>query len=111
MAGMQVTELLLQSYHPKNNALGDDGWDSFVYTPSERALSLSGAGVFYSSRAEEQFAAYAYSGDVVRMKLALHDVLSAEGEFIIERYSFKSISREPLTFSLSLKSSAAVSFL
>ena len=110
LGGMRVTDMILESNYVRSNAASDTDWEELSPVPTSRSLKLSGEGIFYTENSEHQFAHLAYDGNHVRMKLSCDEAQSIEGLFAIERYSYQSNARSPLTFSMIIKSSGDVIF-
>ena len=84
------------------------GWRELLSGAGTRSVSVSAAGIFLGSEAEEAIRAHAFAGTLDEYELSFEDGAKMRGRFLVQRLDYAGDFNGERTYALQLESSGAV---
>lgn len=111
VAGLRTTQLSIASQPVVVTNKDSGGWRELLGGAGTRFVSVSGAGVFTGSEAEQQLKSRALTGTLDRFEVCFESGDRLRGSFLVTRLDYAGDFNGERNYSLSLESSGEVSSL
>jgi TP901-1 family phage major tail protein len=111
VAGLRTTQLSLSADPVVVTHKGSGGWRELLPAGGIRAVSISGAGVFTGSAAEQQLKTRVLSGALDRFEVRFESGERLRGQFQVTRLDYAGDFNGERSYTLSLESSGVVDAL
>lgn len=108
VAGLRTTQLSISTDTVVVTNKGSGGWRELLPSGGIRTVSISGAGVFTGSAAENQLKSRALGGAVDRFQVSFESGEKLQGTFQITRLDYAGDFNGERTYTLALESSGPV---
>jgi TP901-1 family phage major tail protein len=108
VAGLRTTQMSVAGQAVAVTSKDSGGWRELLSGGGARSISVSAAGVFMGSAAEEQIRANALSGTLDSYRLSFEDGQSLTGQFLVQKLDYSGDYNGERAYTLQLESSGAV---
>lgn len=108
VAGLRTTQLSVNGEAVAITSKDSGGWRELLSGAGVRSVSVSGAGVFTGSAAEQRVKANALSGAIDNYELSFESGERMKGRFLVTRLDYAGDYNGERNYTLSLESSGAV---
>jgi len=108
VAGLRTTQMSITGEPVVISSKDSLGWRELLTTAGVRQVSVSAAGIFLGSAAEEKIRANALSGTLDAYELSFEDGERLRGNFLIQRLDYAGDFNGERNYSLQLESSGEV---
>ena len=111
VAGMKTTQLSINGEAVVVTHKGSGGWRELLSGAGVRSVSISGAGVFTGSAAENRIKANALAGVIDDYEVSFESGERMRGRFLVQRLDYAGDFNGERSYTLALESSGAVTLL
>ncbi len=111
VAGLRTTQLSIATEQVVVTNKGSGGWRELLPAGGVRSVSISGAGVFTGSDAEQALKTQALTGALNRFEVRFEGGERIRGAFQLSRLDYSGDFNGERTYTMSLESSGAVEAL
>lgn len=111
VAGLRTTQISMGTDAVVVTHKGSGGWRELLPLAGVKSVSISGAGVFTGSTAEQALKTAALSGTVPRYEVSFESGERLRGRFQVRRLDYSGDFNGERTFTLALESSGPVEVL
>lgn len=111
VAGLRTTQLSVTGDSVVITNKGSNGWRELLSGAGVRQVSISGAGVFNGSAAEERLRANVLAGTVDDYEVSFESGQRIRGKFLVARLDYSGDFNGERNYTLNLESSGAVTVL
>jgi len=108
VAGLRTTQLSITGDSVVVTNKDSGGWRELLSGAGVRQVSVSAAGIFLGSAAENQIRDYALAGTIADYELSFEDGAKMRGKFLIHRLDYSGDFNGERNYTLALESSGAV---
>lgn len=108
VAGLRTTQLSITGDTVVVTHKGSGGWRELLSGAGVRQVSVSAAGIFLGSAAENQIRDNALAGTIADYELSFEDGARMRGQFLIQRLDYSGDFNGERNYTLALESSGAV---
>jgi len=108
VAGLRTTQMSITGDTVVITNKDSGGWRELLSGAGIRQVSVSAAGIFLGSAAENQIRDYALSGTIANYELSFEDGARMTGKFLIQRLDYSGDFNGERNYTLTLESSGAV---
>ncbi|MBY0582427.1 MAG: phage major tail protein, TP901-1 family [Sphingomonas sp.] len=108
VAGLRTTQLSVNGEAVAITTKESGGWRELLSGAGVRSVSVSGAGVFTGSAAEDRIRANALSGVIDDYRLSFESGQTMTGRFLVTRLDYAGDFNGERSYTLALESSGAV---
>ena len=108
VAGLRTTQMTINGDTVVVTHKESGGWRELLSGAGTRSVSLSAAGIFLGSEAEEAIRAHALAGTLDEYELSFEDGAKMRGRFLVQRLDYAGDFNGERTYALQLESSGAV---
>ncbi len=108
VAGLRTTQLSITGDTVVVTHKGSGGWRELLSGAGIRQVSVSAAGIFLGSVAENQIRDHALAGTIADYELSFEDGAKMRGKFLIQRLDYSGDFNGERNYTLALESSGAV---
>ncbi len=108
IAGLRTTQLSVNGEAVAITSKDSGGWRELLSGAGVRSVSVSGAGIFTGSAAENRIKANALSGVIDDYRLSFESGETMTGKFLLTRLDYAGDYNGERSYTLSLESSGAV---
>jgi len=108
IAGLRTTQLSVNGEAVAITSKDSGGWRELLSGAGVRSVSVSGAGIFTGSAAENRIKANALSGEIDDYRLSFESGETMTGKFLLTRLDYAGDYNGERSYTLSLESSGAV---
>ncbi|MFS0772827.1 phage major tail protein, TP901-1 family [Sphingomonas sp. 1P08PE] len=108
VAGLRTTQLSVNGEAVVVTSKDSGGWRQLLSGAGVRSVSVSGAGVFTGSAAEERIRGHALAGTIDDYRLSFESGGSMTGRFLVTRLDYAGDFNGERSYTLSLESSGQV---
>jgi TP901-1 family phage major tail protein len=111
VAGMKTTQLSINGEAVVVTHKGSGGWRELLSGAGVRSVSISGAGVFTGSAAENRIKSNALAGVIDDYEVSFESGERMRGRFLVQRLDYAGDFNGERSYTLALESSGAVNLL
>ena len=108
VAGLRTTQMSINGDTVVVTHKQSGGWRELLSGAGTRSVSVSAAGIFLGSEAENAVRAHALAGTIADYELSFEDGAKLHGRFLIQRLDYAGDFNGERTYSMVLESSGAV---
>ncbi len=108
VAGLRTTQLSITGDTVVITSKDSGGWRELLTGAGIRQVSVSAAGIFLGSAAENQMRDHALAGTIADYELSFEDGAKMRGKFLIQRLDYSGDFNGERNYTLALESSGAV---
>ena len=108
VAGLRTTQLSINGDTVVVTHKGSGGWRDLLSGAGTRSVSVSAAGIFLGSSAEDSVRAHALAGTIEDYELSFEDGTKLQGKFLVQRLDYAGDFNGERNYTLQLESSGAV---
>ncbi|MES2493485.1 MAG: phage major tail protein, TP901-1 family [Pseudomonadota bacterium] len=108
VAGLRTTQMSITGDTVVITNKDSGGWRELLSGAGIRQVSVSAAGIFLGSAAENQIRDHALSGTIANYELSFEDGTRMTGKFLIQRLDYSGDFNGERNYTISLESSGAV---
>jgi len=108
VAGLRTTQMSITGDTVVITHKGSGGWRELLSGAGVRQVSVSAAGIFLASAAEDQIRDNALAGTIADYELSFEDGARMRGKFLIQRLDYSGDFNGERNYTISLESSGAV---
>ena len=108
VAGLRTTQLSITGDTVVVTHKDSGGWRELLSGAGVRQVSVSAAGIFLGSAAENQIRDHALAGTIADYELSFEDGARMRGKFLIQRLDYSGDFNGERNYTLALESSGAV---
>lgn len=108
VAGLRTTQLSINGDTVAVTHKQSGGWRELLSGAGTRSVSVSAAGIFLGSTAENAIRAHALAGTIADYELSFEDGAKLRGAFLIQRLDYAGDFNGERNYTLQLESSGAV---
>ncbi len=108
VAGLRTTQLSINGDTVTVTHKQSGGWRELLSGAGTRSVSVSAAGIFLGSTAENAIRAHALAGTIADYELSFEDGAKLRGAFLIQRLDYAGDFNGERNYTLQLESSGAV---
>lgn len=108
VAGLRTTQMSITGDTVVITHKGSGGWRELLSGAGVRQVSVSAAGIFLGSTAENQIRDHALAGTISDYELSFEDGSRMHGQFLIQRLDYSGDFNGERNYTLTLESSGAV---
>jgi len=108
VAGLRTTQMSITGDTVVITSKDSGGWRELLTGAGVRQVSVSAAGIFLGSAAENQLRANVLSGNIDDYELSFEDGSKMRGKFLLQRLDYSGDFNGERNYSLVLESSGAV---
>lgn len=108
VAGLRTTQMSITGDTVVVTNKDSGGWRELLSGAGVRQVSVSAAGIFLGSAAENQIRDYVLAGTIADYQLAFEDGARMQGKFLIQRLDYSGDFNGERNYSLLLESSGPV---
>lgn len=111
VGGLRSTKFNLSNQIIDNNIAFDSKWRNLIAEAGIKYLTITGAGAFTNSNAENEIQKFAFSGKIAEYKLVFPAGNQLKGSFLVSSYQRVANISDEETYSITLTSSGEIFFL
>lgn len=108
VAGLRTTQMSINGDAVVVTHKQSGGWRELLSGAGTRSVSVSAAGIFLGSNAEESIRAHALAGTIADYELSFEDGARLRGRFLVQRLDYAGDFNGERNYTLQLESSGAV---
>jgi len=108
VAGLRTTQLSINGSQVVVTSKQSAGWRELLSGAGTRSVSVSAAGIFLGSLAEDRIRANALSGEIDDYELSFEDGAKLRGQFLVQRLDYAGDFNGERNYTLQLESSGEV---
>ena len=108
VAGLRTTQLSINGDSVVVTHKGSGGWRELLSGAGTRSVSVSAAGIFLGSQAENLVLDHALTGSIDNYELSFEDGSKMRGQFLVQRLDYSGDFNGERNYTLQLESSGAV---
>lgn len=108
VAGLRTTQMSITGDTVVVTNKGSGGWRELLSAAGVRQVSVSAAGIFLGSGAENQIRDSALAGTIADYELSFEDGAKLHGKFLIQRLDYSGDFNGERNYTMTLESSGAV---
>lgn len=108
VAGLRTTQMTINGDSVVVTHKGSGGWRELLSGAGTRSISVSAAGIFLGSTAENAVRAHALAGTVDDYDLSFEDGERLRGRFLVQRLDYSGDFNGERSYTLQLESSGPV---
>ena len=108
VAGLRTTQLSINGDTVVVTHKESGGWRELLSGAGTRSVSVSAAGIFLGSNAEETIRSHALAGTIEQYELSFEDGAKMQGEFLVQRLDYAGDFNGERNYTLQLESSGMV---
>jgi len=109
VAGLRTTQMAINGSQVVITSKESGGWRTLLAGAGTRSVSVSAAGIFLGSTAEDKIRANALSGAIDGYELSFEDGAKLRGSFLVQRLEYAGDFNGERNYTLQLESSGQVS--
>ena len=111
VAGLRTTQMSINGDSVVVTHKESGGWRDLLSGAGTRSVSVSAAGIFLGSDAENDIRAHALGGTIDDYELSFEDGSKLQGRFLVQRLDYAGDFNGERNYTLQLESSGAVTAL
>jgi TP901-1 family phage major tail protein len=108
VAGLRTTQMSINGDAVVVTHKQSGGWRDLLSGAGTRSVSVSAAGIFLGSDAEQSIRAHALAGTIEDYELSFEDGAKLRGRFLVQRLDYAGDFNGERNYTLQLESSGAV---
>ncbi|MGY6638413.1 MAG: phage major tail protein, TP901-1 family [Erythrobacter sp.] len=108
VAGLRTTQMTINGDSVVVTHKGSGGWRDLLSGAGTRSVSVSAAGIFLGSAAENAVRAHALAGTIDDYELSFEDGEKLRGRFLVQRLDYSGDFNGERSYTLQLESSGPV---
>ena len=108
VAGLRTTQLSINGDTVVVTHKESGGWRELLSGAGTRSVSVSAAGIFLGSNAEDAIRSHALAGTTQQYELSFEDGSKMQGTFLVQRLDYAGDFNGERNYTLQLESSGAV---
>ncbi len=108
VAGLRTTQMTINGDTVVITHKQSGGWRELLSGAGTRSVSVSAAGIFLGSTAEDSIRAHALAGTIDDYELSFEDGSKLQGRFLVQRLDYSGDFNGERTYTMQLESSGAV---
>ena len=108
VAGLRTTQMSINGESVVVTSKDSGGWRDLLSGAGTRSVSVSAAGIFLGSAAENRIRTHALAGTIAGYELSFEDGERLHGRFLIQRLDYSGDFNGERNYALTLESSGAV---
>lgn len=108
VAGLRTTQMTISGDSVAVTHKESGGWRDLLSGAGTRSVSVSAAGIFLGSTAEETIRSHALAGTIDDYELSFEDGERLRGRFLVQRLDYSGDFNGERTYTLQLESSGPV---
>lgn len=108
VAGLRTTQLSINGDTVVVTHKESGGWRELLSGAGTRSVSVSAAGIFLGSTAEETVRSHALAGTVTDYELSFEDGSKMQGQFLVQRLDYAGDFNGERNYTMQLESSGPV---
>lgn len=108
IAGLRTTQMSINGDAVIITNKDSGGWRELLSGAGVRSVSVSGAGIFLGSAAEQRVRSHALAGAIDNYQLSFESGEQMQGRFLVSRLDYSGDFNGERTYTLSLESSGPV---
>lgn len=108
VAGLRTTQMSINGDSVVVTHKESGGWRELLSGAGTRSVSVSAAGIFLGSAAEDSVRAHALAGTIEDYELSFEDGSRLRGKFLVQRLDYAGDFNGERNYTLQLESSGAV---
>ena len=108
VAGLRTTQLSINGDTVVVTHKQSGGWRDLLSGAGTRSVSVSAAGIFLGSNAENAIRSHALAGTIVEYELSFEDGARLQGRFLVQRLDYAGDFNGERNYTLQLESSGPV---
>jgi len=108
VAGLRTTQMSISGDTVVVTSKDSAGWRELLSGAGTRSVSVSAAGIFLGSNAENAIRAHALAGTIGDYELSFEDGAKLRGQFLVQRLDYAGDFNGERNYTLQLESSGAV---
>ena len=108
VAGLRTTQMSINGDPVVITHKGSGGWRDLLSGAGTRSVSVSAAGIFLGSAAENSVRSHALSGTIDDYELSFEDGAKMQGRFLIQRLDYSGDFNGERNYTVQLESSGPV---
>jgi len=108
VAGLRTTQMSINGDAVVVTHKGSGGWRDLLSGAGTRSVSVSAAGIFLGSGAENEIRAHALAGTIDDYELSFEDGARLLGSFLVQRLDYAGDFNGERNYTMQLESSGAV---
>jgi TP901-1 family phage major tail protein len=108
VAGLRTTQMSINGDAVVITHKGSGGWRDLLSGAGTRSVSVSAAGIFLGSAAENAIRAHALAGTIDQYELSFEDGARMRGNFLVQRLDYAGDFNGERNYTMQLESSGAV---
>jgi TP901-1 family phage major tail protein len=108
VAGLRTTQMSINGDAVVVTHKDSGGWRDLLSGAGTRSVSVSAAGIFLGSSAEEAVRTHALAGTIADYELSFEDGAKLRGRFLVQRLDYAGDFNGERNYTLQLESSGAV---
>ena len=108
VAGLRTTQMSINGDAVVITHKGSGGWRDLLSGAGTRSVSVSAAGIFLGSAAENAIRAHALAGTIDQYELSFEDGARMRGSFLVQRLDYAGDFNGERNYTMQLESSGAV---
>ena len=108
VAGLRTTQMSINGDAVVITHKGSGGWRDLLSGAGTRSVSVSAAGIFLGSSAENTIRTHALAGTIDDYELSFEDGAKLRGKFLVQRLDYAGDFNGERNYTLQLESSGAV---
>lgn len=108
VAGLRTTQMTINGDSVVVTHKGSGGWRELLSGAGTRSVSVSAAGIFLGSAAEDAVRAHALAGTIDDYELSFEDGAKLRGRFLVQRLDYAGDFNGERSYTFQLESSGPV---
>lgn len=108
VAGLRTTQMTINGDSVVVTHKGSGGWRELLSGAGTRSVSVSAAGIFLGSTAENAVRAHALAGTIDDYELSFEDGAKLRGRFLVQRLDYAGDFNGERSYTMQLESSGPV---
>ena len=108
VAGLRTTQMTINGDTVVITHKQSGGWRELLSGAGTRSVSVSAAGIFLGSAAEDSIRTHALAGTIDDYELSFEDGSKLHGRFLVQRLDYSGDFNGERTYTIQLESSGAV---
>ena len=108
VAGLRTTQMSIAGQAVVITSKDSGGWRDLLSGAGARSISVSAAGIFLGSDAENRIRSNALAGTLAQYQLSFEDGQKLQGGFLVQKLDYAGDYNNERSYTLQLESSGAV---
>ena len=108
VAGLRTTQMSINGETVVITSKDSGGWRDLLSGAGARSISVSAAGIFLGSDAENRIRNNALAGTLAQYQLSFEDGAKMQGKFLVQKLDYAGDFNNERSYTLQLESSGAV---